>query len=43
MNSATTTVKPAQPHLSSSLTFLLAGGTGLTVAALYYKIGRAHV
>lgn len=37
MNSATTTVKPAQPHLSSSLTFLLAGGTGLTVAALYYS------
>ena len=37
MNSATTAVKPAQPHLSSSLTFLLAGGTGLTVAALYYS------
>lgn len=37
MNSATTTLKPAQPHLSSSLTFLLAGGTGLTVAALYYS------
>jgi predicted MFS family arabinose efflux permease len=37
MNSASTTVKPAQPHLSSSLTFLLAGGTGLTVAALYYS------
>jgi len=37
MNSATTTVKPAQPHLSTSLTFLLAGGTGLTVAALYYS------
>jgi predicted MFS family arabinose efflux permease len=37
MNSATTTAKPAQPHLSSSLTFLLAGGTGLTVAALYYS------
>jgi predicted MFS family arabinose efflux permease len=26
-----------RPHLSSSLTFLLAGGTGLTVAALYYS------
>jgi predicted MFS family arabinose efflux permease len=37
MNSTATTVKPAQPHLSSSLTFLLAGGTGLTVAALYYS------
>jgi predicted MFS family arabinose efflux permease len=37
MNTATTTVKPAQPHLSTSLTFLLAGGTGLTVAALYYS------
>jgi predicted MFS family arabinose efflux permease len=38
MNTTTTTaVKPAQPHLSSSLTFLLAGGTGLTVAALYYS------
>lgn len=37
MNSASTTVKPAQPHLSSSLTFLLAGATGLTVAALYYS------
>jgi predicted MFS family arabinose efflux permease len=37
MNTASTTVKPAQPHLSSSLTFLLAGGTGLTVAALYYS------
>jgi predicted MFS family arabinose efflux permease len=37
MNSASTTVKPAQPHLSTSLTFLLAGGTGLTVAALYYS------
>lgn len=37
MNTASTTVKPAQPHLSASLTFLLAGGTGLTVAALYYS------
>jgi predicted MFS family arabinose efflux permease len=37
MNSADTAVKTAQPHLSSSLTFLLAGGTGLTVAALYYS------
>jgi predicted MFS family arabinose efflux permease len=38
MNTTTTTaVTPAQPHLSSSLTFLLAGGTGLTVAALYYS------
>jgi predicted MFS family arabinose efflux permease len=37
MNAAPITVKPAQPHLSSSLTFLLAGGTGLTVAALYYS------
>jgi predicted MFS family arabinose efflux permease len=37
MNSAHTTMKPAQPHLSPSLTFLLAGGTGLTVAALYYS------
>jgi predicted MFS family arabinose efflux permease len=37
MNTASTTVKPAQPHLSSSLTFLLAGATGLTVAALYYS------
>ncbi|ALK95959.1 MFS transporter [Massilia sp. WF1] len=27
----------ARPHLSSSLTFLLAGATGLTVAALYYS------
>ena len=33
MNTATAT----RPHLSSSLTFLLAGGTGLTVAALYYS------
>jgi predicted MFS family arabinose efflux permease len=30
-------VKPAQPHLSTPLTFLLAGATGLTVAALYYS------
>jgi predicted MFS family arabinose efflux permease len=37
MNSTPTAVKPAQPHLSTSLTFLLAGGTGLTVAALYYS------
>jgi predicted MFS family arabinose efflux permease len=37
MNTTSTIVKPAQPHLSSSLTFLLAGGTGLTVAALYYS------
>jgi predicted MFS family arabinose efflux permease len=37
MNSASTTVKTAQPHLSASLTFLLAGATGLTVAALYYS------
>jgi predicted MFS family arabinose efflux permease len=37
MNAASTTVKHAQPHLSSSLTFLLAGATGLTVAALYYS------
>jgi predicted MFS family arabinose efflux permease len=37
MNTASATVKPAQPHLSSSLTFLLAGATGLTVAALYYS------
>jgi predicted MFS family arabinose efflux permease len=37
MNSTATTVKTDQPHLSSSLTFLLAGGTGLTVAALYYS------
>jgi predicted MFS family arabinose efflux permease len=37
MNSASTTVKPAQPHLSTPLTFLLAGATGLTVAALYYS------
>jgi predicted MFS family arabinose efflux permease len=37
MNSASTTVKPAQPHLSTPLTFLLASGTGLTVAALYYS------
>ncbi|CAH0166088.1 putative transporter SCO4007 [Massilia sp. Bi118] len=37
MNTASTSVKPAQPHLSTSLTFLLAGGTGLTVAALYYS------
>jgi predicted MFS family arabinose efflux permease len=37
MNTASITVKPAQPHLSTSLTFLLAGGTGLTVAALYYS------
>ncbi|MFC5550880.1 MFS transporter [Massilia aerilata] len=37
MNTASTIVKPAQPHLSTSLTFLLAGGTGLTVAALYYS------
>lgn len=27
----------ARPHLSSSLTFLLASATGLTVAALYYS------
>jgi predicted MFS family arabinose efflux permease len=33
MNTATAT----RPHLSSSLTFLLASGTGLTVAALYYS------
>ena len=37
MNSTSSTMKTAQPHLSSSLTFLLAGGTGLTVAALYYS------
>jgi predicted MFS family arabinose efflux permease len=39
MNTTTTTtaVTPARPHLSSSLTFLLASGTGLTVAALYYS------
>jgi predicted MFS family arabinose efflux permease len=37
-----TTAAPAegthiQPHLSTALTLLLAGGTGLTVAALYYS------
>jgi predicted MFS family arabinose efflux permease len=37
MDTTTTTVTPAQGHLSSSLTFLLASGTGLTVAALYYS------
>jgi predicted MFS family arabinose efflux permease len=37
MNTANTIMKPAQPHLSTPLTFLLAGATGLTVAALYYS------
>jgi predicted MFS family arabinose efflux permease len=37
MNTADTIMKPAQPHLSTPLTFLLAGATGLTVAALYYS------
>jgi predicted MFS family arabinose efflux permease len=38
MNTAsTTTAAPSQARLSNSLTFLLAGGTGLSVAALYYS------
>jgi predicted MFS family arabinose efflux permease len=32
-----TAATATRPHLSSSLTLLLAGGTGLTVAALYYS------
>lgn len=36
MNTATTTM-PRQATLSGPLTFLLAGGTGLSVAALYYS------
>ena len=35
MSSATLT--PVRTQLSPSLTFLLAGGTGLAVAALYYS------
>jgi predicted MFS family arabinose efflux permease len=34
---STTTATPSQARLSNSLTFLLAGGTGLSVAALYYS------
>jgi predicted MFS family arabinose efflux permease len=34
---STTTAAPSQARLSNSLTFLLAGGTGLSVAALYYS------
>jgi predicted MFS family arabinose efflux permease len=36
-NTMSSTATATRPHLSSSLTFLLAGGTGLTVAALYYS------
>jgi predicted MFS family arabinose efflux permease len=36
-NIMSSTAAATRPHLSSSLTFLLAGGTGLTVAALYYS------
>jgi predicted MFS family arabinose efflux permease len=32
-----TNAVPRQPQLSGALTFLLAGGTGLSVAALYYS------
>ena len=37
MNTAASTVNTAPAHLSRSLTFLLAAGTGLSVAALYYS------
>lgn len=37
MNTTTTTTIPRQAALSGPLTFLLAAGTGLSVAALYYS------